>query len=161
MRRDNERDVRLVYTHDFETMRKTTAYCNHIKNSELENREVFERETWIPENIQWTLPTDMVTRFDDNKLTRSTDSSKHEETYEPGENLEPEPSSPYLSETSSSDSRAKKKKNKKKKNRCKHQKYDLSDPSSSNDSDSSDYSDYRRKRQKIRKIGEMIRSNNE
>ena len=38
-------DDRLEYTHDFETMSKTTAYRNHIKNSELETIEVFEQET--------------------------------------------------------------------------------------------------------------------
>ena len=62
-------------------MSKTTAYRNHIKNYEFETREVFERETWSPENIQRTLPTDMVTQLDNNQLTRSTDSSKHEETH--------------------------------------------------------------------------------
>ena len=66
-----------------------TAYLNHINNSEIETREVFKRETWSPENIQWTLPTDMVTRLDDNQLTRSMDSSKHEETHEPEDNLDP------------------------------------------------------------------------
>ena len=74
LRRDTERDDRLGYTHGFETMGETTAYRNHIKNSELETREVFERETWSPENIQRTLSTDMVTRLDDNQLMRSTDS---------------------------------------------------------------------------------------
>ena len=69
LRRDTERDDRLGYTHDFETMSKTTAYPNHIKNSEIETREVFEQETWIPENIQQTQPMDIVTRLDDNKLT--------------------------------------------------------------------------------------------
>ena len=34
---------RLGYTHDFETMIKTTAYRHHIKNYELETREDFER----------------------------------------------------------------------------------------------------------------------
>ena len=43
--RDTERDVRMGYTHDFENMSKTTEYRNHIKNSELETREGFERET--------------------------------------------------------------------------------------------------------------------
>ena len=43
--RGTERDDSLGYTHDFETMSKTKTYCNHIKNSEIENREVFERET--------------------------------------------------------------------------------------------------------------------
>ena len=36
---------RLGYTHDFERMSETTAYRNHIKNSELETREFFEWET--------------------------------------------------------------------------------------------------------------------
>ena len=57
----NKWDDRLGYTHDFETMSKTTYYRNHIKNSELETREVFERETCSPESIQQTLTTDMVT----------------------------------------------------------------------------------------------------
>ena len=51
LQRDMERDGRLGYTHDFDTMGKTTAYRNHIRNSELETREVFEQETWSPENI--------------------------------------------------------------------------------------------------------------
>ena len=46
-RRDNFRDGRLGYMHDFETMSETTAYRNHIKNSEFETREVFEREMKI------------------------------------------------------------------------------------------------------------------
>ena len=41
-RRDNFSPSRLGYTHDFETMSKNTAYRNHIKNSELETRDVFE-----------------------------------------------------------------------------------------------------------------------
>ena len=41
LRRYTERDDRLGYTHNFETMSETTAYRNHIKNSELETREVF------------------------------------------------------------------------------------------------------------------------
>ena len=45
LRRSTDRDDRLGYTHDFETMSKTTAYCNHIKNSEIETGEVFEQET--------------------------------------------------------------------------------------------------------------------
>ena len=65
----------MVYTHDFETMSKTTAYRNHIMNSEIETREVSDRET---------------KKF---PLTRSTDSSKHEERQEPEVNLDPGPSS--------------------------------------------------------------------
>ena len=61
LRRDTEMYDRLGYTHDFETMRKTAAYRNHIKNSEIETREVFEQKTSSPEKIQQTLPTDIVT----------------------------------------------------------------------------------------------------
>ena len=88
-----ERGDRLGYTHDFETVSKTTAYRNHINNSEIVTREVFERETSSPQNIQRTLPTNIVTRLDNNQLTRSTDSSKHEETHKPEVNPDPEPSS--------------------------------------------------------------------
>ena len=52
--------------HDFETMRKTTAYPNHIKNSELGTREFFERET---ENIPQKRQTDLVTTSNKNPLT--------------------------------------------------------------------------------------------
>ena len=50
-------------------MSETTAYRNHIKNSENETREVFERETLSPENIQRTLPMNILTRLDNNQLT--------------------------------------------------------------------------------------------
>ena len=156
-RKDNFSPSRLGYTHDYETMSKPTAYHNHIENSELENREVFERET---ENIPQTRQTDSVTTLHENPLTRSTDSSKHEERHEPEVKPDPETSSPKLSsETSSLESRAKKKKYKKKKKRRKHQKYDSSDPSSSDDSDSSNDS-YRRKRRKKRNTRKRIRSIN-
>ena len=92
-------------------MSKTTAYRNHVKNSELETREVLEQET---EHIPQTRQTNLMTTLNNNPLTRSTDSSKHEETHELEVNPDPEPSSSYLSsETSSSDSRAKKNKRKK------------------------------------------------
>ena len=61
-------------------MSKTTAYSYHINNSELETREVFERET---ENIPQTQQTDFVTTLNDNPLTRSTDSSKNDKTHKP------------------------------------------------------------------------------
>ena len=105
LRRGTEGNDRLGKTHDFENMNKTTAYRNHIKNLEIEAREVFGQETLSPENIQQTLPMNIVTRLDNNLLTRSTDSSKHEETYKPEVNRDPEPSSSDLSETSSLDSR--------------------------------------------------------
>ena len=41
LRRGTERDDRLGYTHGFETMSETTAYCNHIKNSEIETRVAY------------------------------------------------------------------------------------------------------------------------
>ena len=72
-------------------MSKTTAYSNHINNSEIETREVFEQETSSPENIQRTLPINIVTQLDNNQLTRSTYGSKHEETHEPEVNPDPEP----------------------------------------------------------------------
>ena len=101
LRRSAERDDRLGHTHDFEAMSETTAYRNHIKNTEIETREVFERETSSPENIQRTLPMNFETKIDNNQLTRSTDSSKHEKTYESEVNPDPEPSSSDSSETSS------------------------------------------------------------
>ena len=142
LRRSTDRDDRLGYTHDFETMSETAAYCNHIKNSEIEIREVFEREMLSPENIKRTLPMHTATQLDNNQLTRSTDSSKHEEMYEPEVNPDPEPSSSDSSETSSSNSREKKKKITKKKKRCKHRKDDSSDPYLSDNSDCSDESHY-------------------
>ena len=128
-----------------------TAYRNHINNSEIETRKVFEQETSIPENIQRTLPMNIVTRLDNNQLTGSTDSSKHEETYEPEVNPDSEPSSSDSSETSPLDSRAKKYISKKNIKRRKHRKDDSSDPSSRHDSDSSDDSHYRRKRRNNKK----------
>ena len=132
-------------------MSETTAYHNHIKNLEIETREVFERETSSPENIQRTLPMNIVTRLDNNQLTQSMDSSKHEETYKPEVNPYPEPSSSDSLETLSSDSRAKKNKSTRKEKRCKHRKDGSSYPSSSNDSDYSDDSHYRRNRRNNKK----------
>ena len=64
-------DDRMGYTHGFEIMNKMTEYSNHNKSSELETREVFEREL---ENIPQTRQTDLVVILHDNPLTRSTDS---------------------------------------------------------------------------------------
>ena len=91
------------------------------------------------------------TRLDNNKMTRSTDSSKHSELHEPEVNLDPEPSSYDLSDSLSSYSRSRKKKLTKKKNRRKHRKNYSSDPSSSDGSDSSDDIHYRRNRHKDKK----------
>ena len=73
LQRGTDRDDRLGCTHDFETMSETTAYRNHIKNSEIETREVFEQETSSPQNIQQTVSMNIVTQLDNNQLTRSTD----------------------------------------------------------------------------------------
>ena len=54
-------------------MSETIAYRNHINNSELEIREVFEQEM---ENIPHTRQKYLVTTLNDNQLTRSSDSSK-------------------------------------------------------------------------------------
>ena len=147
--RDNFRDARLRYTHDFDRMSETTAYSNHIKNSDLETREVFEQET---QNIPQTRQIYLVTTLNENSLTQSTDSSKNKERHKPEMNSDSELSLSYLSwEISSSDSIAKKKKCNRKKNRRKHWKDDSSDPSLSDDYDSSDDSNYRRKQHKNKK----------
>ena len=70
-------------------MSEATAYRNHIKKSEIETREVFEQEILSTENIQRTLPINIVNRLEKNQLTQSTDSSKHEETQEPEVNPDP------------------------------------------------------------------------
>ena len=69
LRRSTDRGDRLGYTHDFETIGETTFYRNHIKNSKIETREVFEQKTSSPENIQRTLPMNIVTQLDKNQLT--------------------------------------------------------------------------------------------
>ena len=145
--RRTDKDNRMVHTHNVETMSKTKAYRNHINNSVIETSKVFERE--MPneriENIVIRLDK---TRLDNNKMTRSTDSLKHSETYELESNSDPEPSSSNSSESWSLDSKAKKKKRKKKKTRRKHWKDDSSDPYLSDDYDSSNDSHYRRKQRK-------------
>ena len=99
---------------------------------------------------------DIVTRLDNNQLTRSMDSSKNEGIHKLELNPDPEPSSSDSSETSPLDSRAKSNKSTKMKKRCMHRKDDSSDPSSINEYDSSGDSHYRRKRRKIRIIGKTI-----
>ena len=64
--KDNVSPSRLGYTHGFETMSDTTAYHNHIKNYELETREVFE---WGTETIPLTRQTDLMTTLHNNPLS--------------------------------------------------------------------------------------------
>ena len=52
--RENLNGDWLASSHGFERVSKTTAYSNHIKNSELENRQVFEQESIQTENIPLT-----------------------------------------------------------------------------------------------------------
>ena len=63
-----DRDDRMAHTHDAETASKTTAYRNHIKNSEIETREVFERET-LNKNIENIVTRLGNIRLDNNKMT--------------------------------------------------------------------------------------------
>ena len=148
--RRTTREDRMAHTHDIETTSETTAYRNHIKNSEIETRNVFERET-SNKNIENIVTRLDKTQLDNNKMTRSTDSSKISEMHELEVNPDPETSSSDSLESSSSDSRARKKKRTKKKKRRKHRKDDPSDPSSSDDYDSFDDSHYRRKQRKNKK----------
>ena len=92
-----------------------------------------------------------MNRLDDKQMTLSENSSTRSKKHGPKVNLYPDPSSSYLSDSSSSDSAPKIKKSKKKKKRRKHRKDDSSGPSSSDDSDSSKDSHYRRKRRKVKK----------
>ena len=141
-----DRDVITTPTHgEIETISEKLAYRKFIKDSEIETREVFERENI--ENIGTRLETTQL----DNQITQSVDSSKRSEKHEPEVNLDSDPPSSDSSDSSSSDPAPKKKKSKKKKKCRKHRKDDSSDPSLSDDSDSSDDSHYRRKRRKDRK----------
>ena len=87
-----DRENMMAHTHDVETMSETKAYRIHIRNSEIETRNVFERET-SNKNIENIMTRLDKTRLDNNKMTRSTDTSKYSETYELGSNPDPEPSS--------------------------------------------------------------------
>ena len=130
---------------EIETISEKLVYRKFIKDSEIETRELFERENI--ENIGTRLET---TRLDD-QMTQSVYSSKRSEKNEPEVNLDPDPLSSDSRDSSSSDSAPKKKKIKKKKKRRKHRKYDSSEPSSSDDSDSSEDSHYRHKLRKDKK----------
>ena len=49
--RHTDREDRMAHTHDIETVSEKIAYRKHIRYSEIETREVFERET-SNENIE-------------------------------------------------------------------------------------------------------------
>ena len=95
----------MAHTHDIETISKIIAYHKHISDLDIETGKVFEQET-LNKNIE-NIGTQLdKTRLDNNKMTRSTDTSKHSETHVPGVNLDPEPSLSDSWESLSSDSRA-------------------------------------------------------
>ena len=62
----------LASSHGFEIVSEMTAYSNHIKNYELETRQVFEQENIKTENIPLKQQPDFVTPLPDNPQTRST-----------------------------------------------------------------------------------------
>ena len=67
--RRTDRDNRMAHTHDVETMSETTAYCNNNKNSEIETRNVFEREA-PNKNIENIVTRLDKTQLDNNQMTR-------------------------------------------------------------------------------------------
>ena len=74
--RSTDRDDRMAQTNDdIETISEKLASRKNIRDSEFETRGVLERETSNQniENIETRLDK---TRLDDNKMTRSMDSSK-------------------------------------------------------------------------------------
>ena len=73
--RENLNGDWLASSHGFDKVSKTKAYRNHIKNSELETRHVFEQENIQIENIPLTRHTDFVTSLHDNPQTKTTDFS--------------------------------------------------------------------------------------
>ena len=63
-----DRSDRMADTNDVETISETTAYRNHIKDSEIETRNVFERET-LNKNIENIVTRLGNIRLDNNKMT--------------------------------------------------------------------------------------------
>ena len=66
--RRTDRNDRMAHTHDVETMSKTTAYHNDMKNSDIETRNVFEQET-SNENIANIETRLDKTPLDNNQMT--------------------------------------------------------------------------------------------
>ena len=124
--RENLNGNWLASRHDFERVSKTRAYSYHIINSELETRQVFERENIETRYNPLTRQPDLLTQLHDNTQTRSTEISKngHEaDKLDSMVNLDPEPSSSESSsKTFFSDPRSRKKENIKKKKGRKHRK---------------------------------------
>ena len=68
--RENLNNYWIASIHDFERVSEMKAYSNHIKNSEPETRQVFERENIQTENIPLIRQTDFVTPLHENPQTR-------------------------------------------------------------------------------------------
>ena len=60
--------VSFVHTNEIRTISENIGYCNHIRDSEIETREVFERET-LNKNIENIVTRLDKTRLDNNQLT--------------------------------------------------------------------------------------------
>ena len=102
--RPTYRYVRTAPTNgEIETISEKLAHRKFIKDSEIETREVFERENI--ENIGTRLETNRL----DDQMTQSVDSSKRSKKHKPEVNLDPDPLSSDSSDSSSSDSAQKKK----------------------------------------------------
>ena len=63
-----DRGDSMAHMHDIETIRKRIAYRNHIRNSEIETGNIFERET-SNENIENIVTLIDKTRLDNNHMT--------------------------------------------------------------------------------------------
>ena len=71
--RRTDRDNRMAHKHDIETISERIAYCNNIRNSEIETGKVFEQET-SNKNIENIVTRLDKTQLDNNQMMRSTDS---------------------------------------------------------------------------------------
>ena len=58
----------MTHTHDIETISEKIAYRKHIRDSEIETRKVFERET-SNKNIKNIVNRLNKTQLDNNKMT--------------------------------------------------------------------------------------------
>ena len=98
-------DIKTAPTHgDLETISEKLAYCKFINDSEFETRKVFERENIERENIRNIENRLEMTRLDEDQMTRSVNISKRSENHKPEVNIDHDPSSSNLSDSSSSDS---------------------------------------------------------
>ena len=104
-------NIKTAATHGVvHTRSEKLAYRKFIKDSEFVPRKVFERENIERGNIKNIETRLKMTRLDENQMTQSENSSTCSKKNEPKVNLDPNPSSSDLSDSSSSDSSPKRKK---------------------------------------------------